>query len=255
MFQLVPLIKNLLGKFYIVHDSYKDEEGRGLVQRYCEMLADDWDTHFLPKVESLQDSTINPDLVDPRFINYLEEALGGIVKISNDLKLRRKLIRYASLLYQVKGTKLSYEILFKLLGFITVEIIEYPEGGGFDTWYDAEGSFDIDTFDTSCPTCSGYSLVLTGEVEKTPDFIRSIYNIIAFCQPINADLVGVTYNDEDIFDEVIHAYVDANGDLQFDNSSSLGTFMYINAQGDLMVTGDYSENYSIDENGDLIFTK
>jgi hypothetical protein len=108
-----------------------------------------------------------------------------------------------------------------MLGFTGVEIEEITYEGTFDS---DENTLDdeIRTFDSEpgCG-CGKYKLILTGSIPLTPEIIRAIRNVIVFNEPINADLVGITYNDDDVDVQLIIVFIE-NGFLYYDNSNDPG---------------------------------
>jgi hypothetical protein len=196
-FKLKPIIFGFFGVNAKVNDSYKDVTGNGINERYQQCVAEDYDENISDLVDNFVDRTIVPAEIKTVLIPLLESMLGNPVIVLNDVIMRRKIIRFAQNIYNVKSTAISYEILFKLLGFDTVVIQEFVITTGFDS----DVTFD-DTdriFDGSEKNCSDYSIILTGGIGITEEIYSSMFRIIAFLEPINADLRDIFYNGNSIF--------------------------------------------------------
>lgn len=141
--------------WYHDQDTYKDSEGRGILQRLIRVCAEYFDVHVtddesnqpgLDNILDLIDFDKTPDL----FLNYLWEFLGeipyayGLIiqnKPYNKDDLRewltsfwfpkvnpRKLLKYAISLYKIRGTADFYTILGKFYG-MDLLLIETVNGG------------------------------------------------------------------------------------------------------------------------------
>lgn len=173
-----------------------DDSGKGINERYQESLGAGYDDELSDLIDNFIERNLVPQEMLSRLIPHMETMLGGIVVVSDTVAMRRKIIQFAQQIYNIKSTALSYEVLFKLLGFETVVIEEFGAISGFDSdlTFDDEGR----TFDGSDRNCSDYSVHLTGSISITQDILDAISRIIAFLEPINADLRMVTYNGEEI---------------------------------------------------------
>lgn len=191
---------NIFPKFFTAHDKRtdvnKDVNGKGTLERFNEIIGQDLDLEVVPLMENLVENIYPPTTVWDRYIPYLESMFGFKNKtwnlyLSNSLPTRRTVLQVITRLHSIRGTRRGYEICFAMLGMSAV-LTEYPAGYGFDSHV----TFDDDnrTFDSTCPTCSDYSLDLTGTLALTPDIIQAIGSIIIFNEPINARLRSITYN-------------------------------------------------------------
>lgn len=253
MFSVKDKIFGYFGRFYKRADTNKDTNDKGTLERYHEALATDLDNNIVFKINDLVDDVLIPSTVLEEFLPYLENNWGGSVDLNNDLELKRKVLKFIVPIYQVRGSKRSYEILLKLLGFHTVNIVELEPLGGFDspTTFDSEDR----TFDSACPPCSKYEIELTGSITVDMDVISSIYNVVEFCEPLNAILSKISYNGEELPDQIIiNIFVNSDGNLEYQNGEDETLTITINNDGDLVIEGDTENQYSIDEEGDLIYT-
>ena len=141
--------------WYHDQDTYKDKDGRGILQRLMRVCAEYFDVHVtddesnqpgLDNILDLIDFDKTPDL----FLNYLWEFLGeipyayGLIiqnKPYNKDDLRewltgfwfpkvnpRELLRYAISLYKIRGTVDFYTILGRFYG-MKITLIETVNGG------------------------------------------------------------------------------------------------------------------------------
>jgi len=244
-FNLKNIIFSLFTPLDYRMDVNKDANGKGLHQRYEEMLASDMDVELIPYLENFLDNISVPDTVLDRFIPYLED-LYGIPALSSDIEIRRKLIKNIFNILKVKGTKLSYEIVFKILGYSTVEIVEYYPRLTFDSII----TFDdpIRTFDSGdCYPCSPYDLYLTGPYSTiTSEQLQIILAAVYWVEPINAKLKKVYYNELEL--ENFTIFIDSNGDLIYDADSDVFTDFNLLENGDLYTNDNH---IFIDNNANL----
>lgn len=327
-FQLKNIIFKLFGRYAKTVDSYKNAANKGLYERYMENLADEYDTYTISAVNGFVDNLLVPSKILPKFIPYLEAQIGAPY-ITDDLAIRRKLLRFLIPIYQIKGTKKSYETMFRMIGFIVDFFVTVPGALNFGNYYmlvsvsktgtavindgtnnytltvgkkfyvqnymtavtsftgDAKlkretiidffkSSYTLDdgnlpgggvelinptfdypgrSWDMKCATCSGYVVRLFGTMPLDENLHNTIFRIIDFCEPINAKLIQVWYNDIILLaDDSISVWVDANGDLNYENSAVPEVSLSLNEDGDLIIDGVTIGSYQVDGNGDLQFT-
>jgi len=253
--RLDKIIFPIYGTWEKLNDAYKNAEGKGVSERFNELVAADYDDELNPLVANLVDNTLVPRLALERFVPYLEEMIGLPILVSDQMDLRRKLIGFATRLYQIRGTKRSYEVLLRLLGFDTVNIIEFFDEDNFDN-----PNLTLDDpnrkFDSGCRTCSDYAIELTGSftVPFDTDLQAFLFNVIEFCEPINADLRYIEYNGNPIPLSIISVFIDDDGNLIYDNTNDPGITLALDANGFLIVSGVNANKYLIDFDGFLIYT-
>lgn len=237
-------------------DPNKDGGGKGTLQRYNEMVAEDYDDELQPLIDELVSNNLDPSTALAKFIIYLECLLGNPVQLSTTEALRRLVLQYATHFYTIRGTAKGYITLYSMIGLVA-SIVELEAEHPFD---DALLDFDDDTrlLDSQCAPCSEYCVILT----STPSFVLSsdsldaIFNIIEFNEPINAVLAKVELDGECIVQEKITILVTSSGDLTYDPSFSPGTTLTLGLTavgGDLIISGTSEDKYLIDDEGDLIF--
>lgn len=246
---LEDLIFTLYGGSDKALDTNKDVNGEGTLERFNKVMGKDYDDNIAPFIDNLLDNTLVPQTCLDEFITYLEEGLGLPILYQNEA-FRRKLIKYAYRIYEIKGTLKSYQVLFNWLQFTSITLIEHDTEFSFDSPETFDSPFR--RFDTKCAGCGEYSLYLYTGISLTDELHKAIFRTIEFLQPIDARLRAVYFNDILLVgDDMLSIWIDDNGDLNVEDVGSPGTFMNLMPNGDLEVGGDGAENYNIDENGDL----
>lgn len=154
---------NKLPNYYHANDSFKDEDGKGLLQRYLENIGEDIDDNIVPFIDNLL------DILDPtkqannnyKFLNHLAYTVGSPpdIFLGDPAQAAKyaKLLSHIVSIYKIKGTKKSFVSFFALLGY-TVNVIEWVPANpdifdGLDTFEDA-------LFDQGgCQDCSEFSIL------------------------------------------------------------------------------------------------
>lgn len=249
MFRLKDSIFSFFGNRDKRNDTFKDSSGKGIHQRFTELIAEDFDNEILPKIDNLVGNTIDPFTALDQFVPLLERMVGDPVKLEDTLATRRKMLQLAIRFYSIKGTSRIYDLLFRILGYDTIIITEHFESAGFD-----HPSFTFDDprriFDQACPPCTDYSIDLIGSVTLTGEIRETIFRIVQFVQPIDTRLRAVTANGSPIVFGVVSVSI-ADGRLIVDNSESSGTIFTL-VDGRLFVDGVLKDNYFVID-GKLFF--
>jgi hypothetical protein len=240
-------------KVDVVKDPNKDGNGKGTLQRYHEAIAEDYDVEISPLIDNMVANNIDPDTVLSKFIIYLESLLLP-VNLGNDESMRRRVLKYTTHFNRIKGTRSGYEIMFSMLGFSTTLV----EVWDTYTWDSATKDLDDDPriFDSNCRGCSPYTILLDtlDPLVVTPELLIIINNVIDYNEPINAELTDIIINGVSFASEIISIEVLTNGDLTYNNQDSPGTILTLNQNGCIFVNGDHKTRYTINSNGDLIYT-
>jgi len=276
-FQFKNFFFDQLPLYFLRNDSYKDSSGRGLLERYLEIFGLEVDEKIKPLIDNYL-NIIDPLTVTPKHLYHLAYSLGNPPDIFKDPARYAKLLSYIVTIYKIKGTRESYRLFFALMGF-NVTLIEHPYIEGY-----LDSGFTLDnglTFDTACPTCSEYSLIITtllnpGAVSPcvqsqfttlNQTTINLISAVVKFLEPINAklrDLVNgglvCEYVSFCYEDNVTLILVDGNSydssvildDLNImDNSNVVSTINIINLTCTISlppapVFGSFNEDFTID---------
>lgn len=249
-------IKNIIWSWFglrdTVEDTHKDSNGKGLHQRFNELLAQDFDENSTHLINNISENTQSPMDVMTKFIAYRENTF-GLCQISSDEYVRRKFIHYANRINNLRGTKLGYIVLFRFMGFSSIALNELSLASGFDsavTFDDAER-----VFDRRCQNCGKYSITLSGAMPMTASLLNFILNVVEYNEPIDAKLKLITYNGTPIVSSsFITMFVDVNGDLVYYNPFDASFSAWIDGSGNLQFSSDNASAYSIDGSGNLIYT-
>jgi len=190
--QLRYRIFKFFGVYAKRQDTYKDVNGKGVKERYQESLGWEYDDDVSDLIDNLLNNIIVPATMKSNIIPLAEYNLGGIVVPLNNDNLRRKILRFAQRLYDIKGTLRGYIVLFNMIG-ITSVIIDLLSGTGtLDSGPLDDPNRTLDS-NNGCG-CIKYNLVLSGSISINDDVISAIYKIVDFNNPINAEVVQITYN-------------------------------------------------------------
>jgi len=192
MFLLKDKIFELFGYRDAINDVPK-VDGKGFLQRFNEVLAEDMDENELNKIINLLSNLMDPGTILDKFIPLRNDHFGMETYFGSEYSTMRKILSILAQLYKAKGTKLGYQVLFRVIG-ITGEftLLEY----GLDTGFDSSITLDdpVRRLDSFNATCSPYSITLTGTLPLTSELVAMIANVIRFNEPINAKLISLTYN-------------------------------------------------------------
>ena len=190
-----------LPDYFHINDSYKDSEGRGLLQRIFQIIGDEIDQEITPEIDCYL-RIIDAQVCEDRFLIPLSDSLGNPPDIFGDDDMYRNLLSYICSVYKIKGTKKAYQLFFSLMGF-NIDLIEIePEGVTPEARYDNFGNYDsIDpkaTYDQDfCKQCSQYDLILYQVIDSGLVWDESLYNrvlsAIKFNEPINARLRNLIF--------------------------------------------------------------
>lgn len=252
-FILKDTVWPLLGFNIQGNDSAKDSNNKGIWQRYNEAMLTEYDDSFHSLIEDFTKNTQDPESVLVKFMPYLEQLLGTPYQTSDEA-LRRKLIRYSIRFNQIKGTKRGVELLIKNYIGKDVTITEHLDVYGFDSSTTLDS--DVRTLDSAAcgNQCTEYSVIITGVGSITSGEIDKIFDIITNNQPIDTRLRTVTYNGAEIDPYLIDVNITADGDLEYDRQFDPDLTLTLTAEGDLTVEGIRESRYSINADGDLIYT-
>lgn len=252
MITIEEKLVELLDPYDIIADSYKDSNDRGLLERLQRTLGADMDANLMPKVDKLVETLLDPRTAEEGYLTLLEAMLGDIPRIGSNVPLRRKLIQYVHKLYNIKGTKRSYELLFKLFGFTGLQITEFYRSGGFDSPLTLDDP--IRRFDGGgCKGCSGYDLYLTGPlVLTTAELLVYVGYVVKVCEPIDTRLRRIYYNAQITQPASVSLAQNDDGDVIADYGDGISGLVFtVTPDGDLTVTGTKSNTVHMDTDGEI----
>jgi len=184
--------------YFLNQDTYKDSEGRGLLQRYLTLFGDYLDEYVIGEIECYL-NIIDSSLTSSKYLTDLSATLGNPPDIFKDENKYRNLLHYISSVYKIKGTLESYKLFFSILGYdIILTEIPIPNILDSEKVYDATGQYDNgNIYDADkCQPCSEYDITfipVNGQVTGvSEDTLSKINQSIQFNEPINAKLRYLT---------------------------------------------------------------
>lgn len=144
------ILKNYFPQYFKDEDTYKDEQGRGILERFLDVCGEYFDNDVVSPIENLS-KQIDIDQADTLFLNYWWEYFGELplawgiltngiahwepqynntIKWINTIKNypkadSRKALRYIISLYKIRGTSLFYEVLGRIYG-IRINLARIP---------------------------------------------------------------------------------------------------------------------------------
>jgi hypothetical protein len=193
-FSLKSITAKLLGPHAILTDTFKGLDGRGLNQRYCEMLSAEFDEELLPLIENLYDNVSQPQLAYVRYLPFISKDKGLEALLGAGITGDRGLINFAIRLHQVRGTIKFYRAVYGILS-PTVFLIEV---GITNYTFDSPTTFDSGirpTFDSGgCNACFFVNITLESAIPLTTKLAKGILAIARYGLPINGILGYISYN-------------------------------------------------------------
>lgn len=193
-------LKDKIFSFFGVHakinDSFKDGSGKGINERYNECLGEDYDENVRVLVDDFHDNLYVPKKCDSKFIEFLEYNVGRPIIVVETDSFRRKMLELNHQITLIKGTLLSHEVLFGMLGVTVVTITVLENTSGFDSavTFDDEGR----KFDGSATCCGHYTIALTGGAVQDATLNAAILRIARYLQPIDSEIDSITYNSNQV---------------------------------------------------------
>jgi phage tail-like protein len=195
-------IVGLLPRYFFEKDTYKDNSGKGLFQRFLSIFEDDLDESISPYVDKLHELT-NPHLTPEHYLKHLAAVLGYPTDITNNTEELRNFLANVTSIYKVKGTLESYRLVLSLSGLSATIIVDTPQNLRYDEELEYDSTEEY-LWDTYCSPCSYYHLyyyptslgclsednpsqIDLGESFGLVTFER-LQELICWIEPLNANL-------------------------------------------------------------------
>lgn len=187
-----------LPQYFKDNDTYVDLNGEGLLERYLRNYGDELDENIMPFINDFLD-LFDAAKCQATLLPHLSFLLGIPITIDDTEATYRKVLKYAIQLYKVKGTEPSYQMLFNFIGLDISVIEDTPQT---PVTYDADPMYIYDEptgvrqYDTSCASCSGYTIAYNANLDPlnpnsvSPALLTIAQKIICYLQPINATFKG-----------------------------------------------------------------
>lgn len=132
------IFKNLFPFYYQENDSYKDKDGKGILERFIEVCAEYFDNQIMPDIDNIMD-ILDIDKTPNIFLNYIWQYFDYIpyaygVLVNNEPYNKenlnkwmnnpegfpkadtRAILKYAVSLFKIRGTYSFYKILGRFYG-------------------------------------------------------------------------------------------------------------------------------------------
>lgn len=260
-------LKKLIPDYVYENDSYKDQNNKGFIERYLEIFGVELDDELLSFIDDFEAQIINVETVDPKFLIYFEDLQGDIKNFGKTTEIRRNIIKYLTSIYRIKGTLGSIEAILATRGYKVNSITEEPI---VEYFYDVGGvNYDDPDvkYDEYCPSCSNISIDMDKNYGGgvTTEELAIIDQLLNLVLPLDTHLDGLIINGTDVINLLTAIYLDEQfdvssepdpqGDLYYEEDDPLSQIsMSIDVDGNLVVDGVSAVNYSVDAEGDLIFT-
>lgn len=191
-YSLKENIFNFFGVGAKVNDTYKDVDGKGIWERYSETVGEQYDEDLQPLIDDFIANVVDPTTALQKMLIYLEGDVGFPISLYNTTPWRRKMLVLHHWITLVKGTLLSHEILYRMMGLATVVVTFVDPVTGFDSPLTLDSP--TRTFDENLLACQHYVIELTGvPVLTSADNIR-IWRIARYLKPIDGEIDDITYN-------------------------------------------------------------
>lgn len=225
-----------LPSYFKDSDTYQNLNGEGLLERYLRNFGQELDEDIYPFIANFLD-LFDAAKCDVTLLPHLSFILGIPIGIDNTEATYRKVLKYAVQLYKVKGTVMSYKMLFNLINLDIQLIEDEPQG---KVTYDADPLYIYDDplgpqlYDTGCANCSGYTIAYNAFSNPlntntvNPSLLLIAQSIIPFLQPINATFNGFTKR--------IH--IEEPFPITIEESSDLDAF--------IQVPGEFADDFETD---------
>lgn len=201
---------SLYGSYVAVQDSYKDAEGKGLFERFNEILGQDLDEWVISAIKGLLDEMMVPSTMQEKFVQLLTAQIGftPVVNISREAKA--KLLGMMRTIYDCRGLEKCQSILLSFLGITSVEYVvkeTYTVRG-----LDSELTLDSGRLlDSSSSNMYYYDFKIKGAEPMSEQLLESIVALIRFNLPYYVILMRLYYNDELVFvNEITQMYMESS---------------------------------------------
>jgi len=219
----MPSLQNLFFKslpsFFEEYDSYKDQDGKGLLERYLESFQTETEESLIPinNMGLLKD----PLQVLEDYLAYLSEDYGKPPTIFKDTSLFRKVLKDINFVKPQRGTEKGAINFFLILGTQLELTFET-----YSTSYDnAQYNNPESRYDRSISYCAYYTaniidpdgnLPILGQEEIPIWAIENLLKIFEYLLPINAFLERILYNGEEIITptQYLRKYSESDEDLR-----------------------------------------
>lgn len=182
-------------------DSYKDVDNRGLLERYLgDVIGVELDVSIKNELDTFL-NIWNLNKTPTNLLPFMGGNLGYVPNLQTTSRQYRKLLSYIIPIYQTKGTELSFQLVYKILGYECKIIEEVPKKSTkYDSLYLYDAEPDLEIYDQDCDVCSNFWIALK-PLNSNPLFLPSFtfspleiqqgLEIAEWLRPLNAIYKGL----------------------------------------------------------------
>lgn len=187
-----------LPHYFKSNDTYKNAEGKGILQRYLQVIEDYLMGIFdqLAKVWGNQGTIVNPQETEDQYLPYIADYYGNPPYINEEPDyMYKSMLRHIVTIYHWRGTGHFFEVLFKYYG-LTIYMNEvFDDTLNYVPRYDRTESntplvFDDEGthYDVSdeCLNCSGANVYIKTLISTDAKMVDRVLKILDLYRPINA---------------------------------------------------------------------
>lgn len=116
-------------------DSYKDLDGRGLLERYVSIFDEELQEELVVKLENFS-RELTPATAADQFLSEIAYSVGSPPDVMGGINKYREVLTSIIGIYKVKGTTRSYKLFFRLFGMDCRIVEHFP----LDNKYDVPGN-------------------------------------------------------------------------------------------------------------------
>lgn len=112
-------------------DSYKDAQGRGLLERFISIFDEELQQELVVKLENFSNE-LSPATAADQFLSELAYSVGSPPDVMGGTDRYREVLTSIIGIYKVKGTSRSYKLFFRLFGMDCRIVEHFPRDNKYD---------------------------------------------------------------------------------------------------------------------------
>ena len=220
---MLNLFFNSLPEFFAINDSYKDSEGKGLLERYLSVFQE-FTTELKGDGEGFL--TFNSaSLIREDYLGYLGNFHGNPPTVFKNTEAFRDILENISIIKFSRGTEKAVHQFFNTIGLEVELVVVEVEGYNMDSG----DTFESSRFDAKCILCREYDVFITDANNLFPELgedpvpgwvILNLIKIFEYLLPVNMGIREVHYNDIPVWDDYkIRKYTDSDDDIRIAHTS------------------------------------
>ena len=192
MVDFKKILWDLFPPYFKELDSYIDNNGQGLLERYINNMGRELNENFYPALINALD-TLDPNFQSGKFIPHIAFLLGNPSNIFNNPSDYKKLFYLLIYIYKTKGTIISYEYAFRLIGYSCILIESFSVGLITDSGKKTDNGNYTDAGNNGRVEYQINILDLNGgPITINDELIAKVNNIRALVEPEHMICTGLT---------------------------------------------------------------